>query len=59
MVFYAIASRELQRTVAFYLTQEEAEAALASVLEDDPAREPDFEVFRIDFGGAPVVDPVS
>lgn len=58
MVFYAIASRELQRTVAFYLSREDAEAALRSVLEEEPARAADFDVVRIDFAGEAVVELV-
>lgn len=58
-VFYAVASNKLQRTLAFYLTQEEAEAALASVVEDEPQMQRDLSVVRIDFSGVPLVETVS
>lgn len=59
LVFYAVASARLQRTLAFYLTQEEAEAALASVVEDEPDMEPDLSVVRIDFSGAAQIETIS
>ena len=58
-VFYAVASARLQRTLAFYLTQEEAEAALASVVADEPDMEPDLSVVRIDFAGTALVETVT
>ena len=58
-MFYAVASNQLQRTLAFYLTQEEAEAALASVVEDEPQMQADLSVVRIDFSGVPLVETVG
>ena len=58
-VFYAVASNRLQHTLAFYLTQEEAEAALASVVADEPGMAPDLSIVRIDFSGAPLVETIS
>ena len=58
-VFYAVASNQLQRTLAFYLTQEEAQAALTSVLEDEPDMHPDLSIVRIDFSGAAIVETVN
>ena len=58
-VFYAVASNRLQRTLAFYLTQEDAQAALASVIEDEPDMQPDLSVVRIDFSGAALVETVT
>ncbi len=58
-MFFAVASARLQRTLAFYLTQEDAEAALASVVEDQPDMQPDLSVVRIDFSGAAQVETIS
>lgn len=58
-IFFAVASERLQRTLAFYLTQEEAQAALLSVIEDEPELARDLSVVSIDFSGAPLVETLS
>ena len=58
-IFYTVASKSLQRTLAFYLTEEEAKAALASVVEDEPDMRRDLSVVRIDFSRVPLVETVS
>ncbi len=58
-IFYAVASEKLQRTLAFYLTPEEALAAMASVTEEEPELGSDLSVVRIDFSGSAVVETVS
>ena len=57
-MFYAVASQALQRTLAFYLTQDEAQAALESVLDEDPAMRDDLTVVRIDFSAPAIVETV-
>ncbi len=57
--FYAVASVKLQRTLAFDLTQEEAEAAMASVTEEEPNLGTDLSIVRIDFFGTPTVETIS
>ena len=57
-IFYAVSSRRLQRTLAFYLTPDEAQAAMESVLDEEPEMAEDLEIVRIDFSGAALVEPV-
>jgi hypothetical protein len=58
-LFYAVASRQLQRTLAFYLTIEEAQAALESVVDEEPELAGDLTIVRIDFSAPAIVETVS
>ncbi|MFQ5426501.1 MAG: hypothetical protein ACE5EV_05440 [Gaiellales bacterium] len=57
-IFYAVSSKRLGRTLAFFVSPEEAQAALDSVLEEEPEMANDLEVVRIDFSGTALVEPV-
>ena len=57
-IFYAVSSKRLKRTLAFYLTPDEAQAAMESVLDEEPEMAEDLEIVRIDFSGAALVEPV-
>jgi len=56
--FDTVASEKLQRALVFYLTSEEALAAMASVADEKPELGSDLRVVRIDFSISALVETV-
>lgn len=50
MIFWGLASWEIQEVIEFFLSRNEAETALAEIIRDEPSFADTFGLVAIDFG---------